>query len=68
MPLRTCDPIVQESPAGWMAVTPPEYPLHIGVTGGDAEEARERFAEALEAWRELDARAHAGAGAGTVAG
>jgi hypothetical protein len=36
-----------------MAVSAPEDYLRIGVTAGTEADARERFAESVEAWRRL---------------
>jgi len=35
---------------GWLAVTDPADHLHIGVTADTEREAREKFAQAREAW------------------
>lgn len=41
---------------GWLAVSEPNDNLRIGVTASTEAEARERFAESVEAWlRLLDA-------------
>jgi len=52
-----CEPLCRETPAGWMAYSAPDFPYRIGVVGGTQEEARGRFSDALEAWRELEERA-----------
>jgi predicted RNase H-like HicB family nuclease len=51
-----CEPEIRETPAGWMAYSPPDFPYRIGVVGETREEARGRFTDALEAWRELEER------------
>lgn len=55
--MRTCEPRLLESPLGWLAVSPADYPYRIGVVADDPAEARRRFAAALEAWAELHERA-----------
>lgn len=57
MPLRPCEPDLRDTPSGWLASSPPDYPYRIGVVGQTEEEARRRFVVALAAWSELHERA-----------
>lgn len=48
------EPIVsRRDNGGWMAVSPPDAPIHIGVAAWSADDARSRFACELRAWRLL---------------
>jgi hypothetical protein len=42
-----------KTPTGWLAVSTPYSPLHIGVVGSTEEEAVTRFGQAVEAWARL---------------
>jgi len=55
--MRRCEPDVRESPGGWLAASPADYPYRIGVLGDDRDEARRKFVAALDAWEELHERA-----------
>jgi hypothetical protein len=49
--------LIRRARGGWLAVSPPNSVLKIGVVAESEVEARERFAEALVAWDRLrDAR------------
>jgi len=38
---------------GWLAVSPPDAPLHIGVVAETADRARTNYAHELGEWRRL---------------
>lgn len=60
LPLDTQDdPLVRRTPTGWLAVARADDPPRIGVVGSTEEEARARFAESRQAWRQLYRRAEA---------
>jgi len=46
-------PVILPSRAGALAVSEPKSLLRIGVLGKDEKDARERFAQELEAWARL---------------
>ena len=46
-------PEVLPTPYGWLAVSPREAPLRIGVQGATEEAARDEFQVALSAWASL---------------
>ena len=46
-------PQLIHTPNGCLAVTPPGSTLHVGVFGGDADDATARFAVAVAAWERL---------------
>lgn len=45
--------LVAREPGGWLALSPPNSTLRIGVVGTSKADAKERFAEAVAAWRIL---------------
>lgn len=47
------EPTLIKTPNGWLAITPPTYPLRIGVAGPTAAEASARFTDAVRAWERL---------------
>lgn len=53
MTLRPCEPRYLQTGQGWIAATPPDYPLAIGVSGDTRDEAGRRFIAAVAAWEEL---------------
>lgn len=54
--ILSISPDVTATPYGWLATSPRESSLRIGVTGGSEAEARERFNGELAAWADLAAR------------
>jgi hypothetical protein len=40
-------------PHGWLASTPPDYPLRFAVSGSTEQEARENFDAAVARWEGL---------------
>lgn len=46
-------PVVRPARHGWLATTPPEHPMRIGVLGKDESDARRLFNEELRAWAAL---------------
>ena len=49
--------LLRRADGGWLAVSPRNAALHIGVAAWSAEEARRRFVRELREWRLLlDAR------------
>lgn len=59
MEFPSCEPDVREVVAGWLATTPKDHPYRIGVLGTDEAQARRRFVDALEGWKELHNRVEA---------
>ncbi len=53
--MRT-EPRVVMARSGYLAVSPPEATLQIGVIGATEAEARQLFDKALAAWEELGDR------------
>lgn len=47
------DPVVRPVRSGWLATTPPDHPLRVGVVGADESEARILFSEELREWAAL---------------
>lgn len=45
--------LLRREDGGWLAVSPPDAPLHIGVGAWSAEDARNRFVRELREWRLL---------------
>jgi hypothetical protein len=45
--------VVRRQIGGYLAVSPDDAPLHIGVEGVDETEARENYRRALAAWGAL---------------
>lgn len=48
-------PEMIKTPSGWLAVTPRNAGINIGVTAENPTQARERFASAMTAWEQLPA-------------
>lgn len=46
-------PTILETPTGWLAVSPLEYRLRIGVQGGTQAQAVANFDAAVAAWERL---------------
>ena len=42
--------LLRRANGGWLAVSPPEAPLHIGVAAWSADDARSSFVRELKAW------------------
>jgi hypothetical protein len=59
MALRPCEPNVRQGASGWLASSPSDYPIRIGVVGDTRDEAERRFGAAFAAWEELHERAQA---------
>ena len=55
MPEVLCEPELMTIKAGILARTPADHRLRVAVVGQTEDEARERFAEALDRWMKLDA-------------
>lgn len=51
--------LIERSCGGWLAVAPDDALLHFGVTGDDADDARQSFKLATERWMEAYERARA---------
>jgi hypothetical protein len=45
--------LLRREDGGWLAVSPPDAPLHVGVAAWSADDARDRFARELDAWADL---------------
>ncbi len=45
--------LLRREDGGWLAISPPDAPLHIGVGAWSAEDARNRFVRELREWRLL---------------
>ena len=45
--------LLRREDGGWLAVSPPDSPLHIGVAAWSVDDARNRFVRELRAWRAL---------------
>ena len=45
--------LLRREDGGWLAVSPDDAPLHIGVAAWSADEARNRFVRELREWRRL---------------
>lgn len=51
--IRSIEPVIRETPRGWLAVSPADSPLGIGVVGGTPDDALKEFQKAKEAWAVL---------------
>ena len=49
--IRPC--LVERQCGGWLALSPPDAILRIGVVGDTEQEAREKFIAALMSWEEI---------------
>lgn len=48
------DPVlIGREDGGWLAVSPANAPLHIGVAAWSADDARNRFVRELREWKAL---------------
>jgi hypothetical protein len=45
--------LLRREDGGWLAVSPPNAPLHIGVAAWSADDARDRFVRAAKEWAHL---------------
>jgi hypothetical protein len=54
--VRAMNPVIRETPYGWLATSEPDAPLPIGVVGATEEDARTRFRESVSAWARLRAQ------------
>lgn len=45
--------LIQRARGGWLAVTPDNARLRLGVTAPTENEAREEFSRAIERWTEI---------------
>ena len=50
--------LINRTCGGWLAVTPSDAPLRLGVTAQTESEAREKFACAVNRWMEILAGEH----------
>ena len=41
--------LIEMDPGGWLALTPPDAPVALGVFGSTAAEARQRLDDAIKA-------------------
>jgi hypothetical protein len=46
-------PLVWKAPRQWLAISPPESVLRLAVTAATESDARDAFADELEAWAVL---------------
>lgn len=42
--------LLRRDDGGWLAVSPDDAPLHIGVSAWSADDAREKFGRELREW------------------
>jgi len=42
--------LVRRENGGWLAISPADLPLHIGVEAWSADDARDRFVRAAREW------------------
>lgn len=53
MTVTQVEPVVRQTPGGWLATTPGNEFPRIGVMAETSEEAKTKLAQATDAWRTL---------------
>lgn len=51
--IQGIDPVLRETPTGWLAISEMFAPLRIAVVGNTEQAARDNFAKSIRAWARL---------------